>query len=30
MKEVKLDIVKEHFNGVDENLKDFIVDDDDE
>ena len=30
MKEVKLNIVKEHFNGVDDNLKDFIVDDDDE
>jgi hypothetical protein len=28
MKEAKLDIVKAYFNGVDENLKDFIADDD--
>ncbi|CAB4429626.1 unnamed protein product [Rhizophagus irregularis] len=28
MKEVKLDIVKAYFSGVDENLKDFIADDD--
>ncbi|CAG8697088.1 17418_t:CDS:2 [Rhizophagus irregularis] len=28
MKEAKLNIVKAYFNGVDENLKDFIADDD--
>ncbi|GET61410.1 hypothetical protein GLOIN_2v1785888 [Rhizophagus irregularis DAOM 181602=DAOM 197198] len=28
MKEVKLNIVKAYFSGVDENLKDFIADDD--
>ncbi|CAB4413662.1 unnamed protein product [Rhizophagus irregularis] len=28
MKEAKLDIIKAYFNGVDENLKDFIADDD--
>ncbi|PKY54343.1 hypothetical protein RhiirA4_473106 [Rhizophagus irregularis] len=28
MKKVKLDIIKAYFNEVDENLKDFIADDD--
>jgi hypothetical protein len=28
MKEIKVDIVKAYFSGVNENLKDFITDDD--
>jgi hypothetical protein len=30
MKKAKFDIVQSYFDGVDENLKDFIIDDDDE
>jgi len=30
MKQAKLDIIKSYFNGVNEDLKDIIIDDDDD